>query len=542
MPPSSITYDFIIVGSGSAGCVLADRLSADGKYNVLVLEAGGSDLNFWVQMPIGYGKAFYDKRINWMYRTTPNASLNNRVSYWPRGKVMGGSSSINAMVYIRGQQSDYDEWAQLGNDGWGWQDVLPYFRRSETNDRGADEYRGGSGPLHVGTMDRYLHPLCTNFINAGRELQIPHNKDFNGESQEGLGTYQNTVKGGIRMSASRAYLRPALRRSNLRLIKRAFVQKILFEGKKAVGVEYMRHGTIHKVMATKEIIVSSGAINSPQLLQLSGIGPSDLLKSVGIDVFHNLSGVGQHLQDHLAVDFYYTSKVATLNNMLHPWHGKLRYGLQYLLTRGGPLSLGVNQAGGFIRSRPDISRPNIQLFFSPVSYTKAPSETRPLMNPDSFAGFITSAQPTRPTSRGHLEISSSDPFQPPLIYPNYLSTDLDIQEMLEGAKFLRDLASSPSLSSVIDRETAPGSAVVSDDELLEYIRETCGTVFHPVSTCRMGSDSNSDVVDSRLRVHGLRGLRIVDASIFPTLISGNTNAPTIMVGEKGSDMILADNK
>jgi len=533
-------YDFIIVGAGSAGCVLANRLSADGRFSVLLLEAGGSDLNFWIWMPIGYGKTFYKPSVNWMYHTEPESALNGRVSYWPRGKVLGGSSSINAMVYIRGQARDFDEWKAMGNPGWGWEDVLPYFRKSETNDRGGDAFRGDSGPVHIATMDRDLHPLCHDFIAAGKELQFPHNPDFNGAGQEGVGTYQNTAKGGMRMSTARAYLRPARHRANLRIETHALAERVLFEGRRAVGLRYRKNGQVVEARARHEVIVSAGAVNSPQLLQLSGIGPGALLAAKGVEVVHALDGVGRNLQDHLGLDYLYRSRVPTLNNQLYPWYGKLWHGLRYVLTRRGPLSLGVNQAGGFVRSRPGLAHPNMQLFFSPVSYTKAPPGKRPLMNPDPFPGFLLGLQPTRPTSRGHLEIRSADPSEAPAIHPNYLGTDIDIQEMLEGARLMRRFAEAPSLARLIEAELLPGPHVRSDDDLVADIRNRAGTVFHPVSTCRMGPDASRDVVDARLRVHGMGGLRVVDASIFPTLTSGNTNAPAIMVGEKGAEMILQD--
>ncbi len=533
-------YDFIVVGAGSAGCVLAERLTANGKFTVLLLEAGGSDLNLWIWMPIGYGKTFYKRSVNWMYLTEPEPELNGRVSYWPRGKVLGGSSSINAMVYIRGQARDFDEWKEMGNPGWGWDDVLPYFRKSETNDRGGDAWRGDRGPMHVATMDRDLHPLCADFIEAGRMLQFRHNPDFNGATQEGVGTYQNTAKGGLRMSTARAYLRPAMKRANLRVEKHALAERILFEDRRAVGISYRRNGQTHEARARLEVILSAGAVNSPQLLQLSGIGPAALLTGKGIKVVQALDGVGRHLQDHLAVDYLYRSKVPTLNNLLSPWYGKLWQGMRYVLTRRGPLSLGVNQAGGFVRSRPDICHPNLQLFFSPVSYTKAPPGKRPLMNPDPFPGFLISAQPTRPTSRGHLEIRSADPAEAPAIHPNYLATEHDVQEMLEGARLLRRFAETPALARLIEEEIAPGPAVRTDEDMIADFRQRAGTVFHPVSTCRMGPDARQDVVDARLRVHGVGGLRVADASIFPTLTSGNTNAPAIMVGEKAADMILQD--
>jgi len=533
-------FDFIVVGAGSAGCVLANRLTENGKHSVLLLEAGGSDLNFWIWMPIGYGKTFYKRSVNWMYETQPNPELDNRVSYWPRGKVMGGSSSINAMVYIRGQQQDFEDWKHMGNPGWGWEDVLPYFKKSETNDRGGDEFRGSDGPVFVSSMDRDLHPLCQSFIQAGTEIQIPHNPDFNGPAQEGVGTYQNTAKGGMRMSTARAYIGSAKGRSNLTIAKHALATKILFDGKRATGVAYSQNGRIKQAFARREVILSAGAINSPQLLQLSGIGPAGLLQSKGVEVVHASDGVGQHLQDHLAIDFLYRSKVPTLNNQLHSWYGKLFHGMRYVLARRGPLSLGVNQAGGFVRSRPGLSRPNMQIFFSPVSYTKAPPGKRPLMNPDPFPGFLMGAQPTRPTSRGHVEITSGDPTAAPAIFPNYLSTDLDIREIIEASKMMRKIASAPALADIIETELAPGAQIQTDAEMLADCRARAGTVFHPVSTCRMGPDPKTDVVDATLRVYGVDGLRVVDASIFPTVTSGNTNAPAIMVGEKGADLILQD--
>jgi choline dehydrogenase len=533
-------YDFIIVGAGSAGCVLANRLSESGRFNVLVLEAGGSDFNFWVQMPIGYGRAFYDKRINWMYMTEPEPGLAGRQSYWPRGKVLGGSSSINAMVYIRGQREDFDEWQALGNAGWGWESALHYFKKSEQSEFGNTEWHSDAGPLYISDVSRDLHPICQHFIDAGMEIGLKYNPDFNGERQEGIGLYQNTAKGGIRMSSARAYLHPARKRSNLVVQKKALAVRILFEGRKAVGIEYHQNGKNRRAYAAREVILSAGAVNSPQLLQLSGVGSAKELKPLGIEMLLDLPAVGHNLQDHLGVDYLYRSRVPTLNNQLSPWWGKLWHGMRYLLTRRGPLSLGVNQGGGFVRTRPGLSRPNMQLFFSPVSYTRAPPGKRPLMNPDPFPGFLLGVQPTRPKSRGHLVIKSADPFEPPALHPGYLSDSDDLEEMLEGVGFIRKLAAAPSLAEIIDEEISPGPQVRSKEELVDDIRQRGGTVFHPVSTCRMGPDRKKNVVNQRLQVHGIGNLRVVDASIFPTLTSGNTNAPVIMVGEKASNMIIED--
>lgn len=533
-------FDYIIVGAGSAGCVLANRLTANGRHRVLLLEAGGSDLSVWLQMPIGYGKSFFNPRVNWMYTTEPDEGLGGRTSYWPRGKVLGGSSSINALVFVRGQQSDFNAWAAAGNAGWGWDDVLPYFRRMETNAAGENKWRGGEGPLHISDVSRQVHPLCQVYLRAGREAGFAVNPDINGDDPEGVGIYQITTRDGRRMSASRAYLRPAMRRANLKTVTRAHATRILFDGRRAVGVEYLRGGTTRRAAARAEVIVSAGAINSPQLLQLSGVGPVDVLRRNGIDVVNDVAAVGRNLRDHLCIDHLYRSYVPTLNGELYPLSGKLAVGLKYVFMRKGPLSLGLNQAGGFVRSRPGLSEPNLQLYFSPLSYTKTPPGKRPLMSPDRFQGFLLSAQPCRPTSCGHLEIASADPHAPPRIHPNYLSSEHDLSEMLEASRFLRRLTATQAFSKVIEAEIAPGLEVASDDDLIADLRQRATSVFHPVSTCRMGADPSDNVVDARLKVHGFKGLRVVDASIFPAITSGNTNAPTIMVGEKGADLILED--
>ena len=542
MTSTNLQFDFIIVGAGSAGCVLANRLSENGRHRVLVLEAGGSDHRFWIQAPIGYGKVFYDASVNWMYTTEPDPGLNGRRSYWPRGKVLGGSSSINAMVYIRGQHADFDDWAAMGNDGWGWEEVLPYFRRAETNSRGGDEWRGGSGPLYVDDVSANYHGLNEPFLDALVALGLPRNPDFNGADQEGVGHYQITTKNGRRMSTARAYLRPAMKRANVTVLTGAHACRVLFDGKRAGGIEFIHKGEIRHAMADREVILSGGAINSPQLLQLSGIGPESLLREQGIRPVHVSEQVGKNLQDHLALTYFYRSRVPTINDRLTPWWGKLWEGMRYVLFRRGQLSIGVNQGGGFFRSNPSRSRPNLQLYFNPFTYTKAPPGTRPLLHPDPFSAFQLGISQCRPTSRGSLCIASPDPLTPVSITPNYLATAEDRQEMIEGARFLRRLADTPPLRDVIDHEYEPGPDVASDDQVLEDIRNRADTVFHPTSTCIMGRDPRDSVVDNRLRVHGVAGLRVVDASIFPCVVAGNTNAPTIMVAEKAADHILEEHR
>ncbi len=537
-----IEFDFIIVGAGSAGCVLANRLSESGRHTVLLLEAGGSDRHFWLKTPIGYGMSFYNPTVNWMYRTESDPGLADRQGYWPRGKVLGGSSSINAMVFIRGQRADFDGWAALGNSGWGWADVLPYFIKMEDSDHGPSQWRGAGGPLHVSDVARHVHPLCETYLRAGVQMGLVRNPDINGESNEGVALNQITTRDGLRASSSTAYLRPALRRANLRVETGAQVSKILFDGTRAAGVAYTRHGQTHHCRARREVIVSAGSINSPQLLQLSGVGPGAALQSLGIAVVADSPAVGQHLQDHLCIDYVYRSRTPTLNDQLGPWPAKLRAGVQYLLTRGGPLSLSINQGGGFFRSREGLTEPNMQLYFSPLSYMRAVPGKRQLTAPDAFSGFSISAQPCRPSSRGYLALRGTDPNQPPRIVPNSLATQHDRDEMLEAAVFLRKLAATPAFSAEIEREISPGKDVQSAEQMREDIRQRASTVFHPVSTCRMGPDPQQAVVDHELRVHGLQGLRVIDASVFPTLTSGNTNAPTIMLAEKGADLVLADHR
>ena len=533
-------YDFIIIGAGSAGCVLANRLSENPNHSVLLLEAGPSDKRFFVQMPIGYGKTFYQPKVNWMYTSMASDGLNGRTSYWPRGKTLGGSSSINAMVYVRGHRRDFDDWNNAGNPGWSYDELLPYFKRMESWQHGADEFRGGDGPLKVSDVSTKLHPLCKHFVAAGAALGINYNADMNGVKQEGVGYYQLTTHQGQRMSAARAYLKPARNRPNLKVVCNALVKRLVFEGKRAVAVEYEHNGNSLRAHGAKEIILSAGAVNSPQLLQVSGIGPRNVLQQAGVEQVHESPAVGQHLQDHIGHSYFYRASQPTLNQQLRPWWGKLLQGVRYVLTRSGPLSLSVNQAGGFVQTRAGLDRPNIQLYFSPVSYTKAPVGERPMMSPDPFPAYLMGVSNCRVKSEGQINITSGDTNVAPNIEPNYLAHEDEIQDLLEGVKLIRQFAQTAQLQAITIDEMRPGVDCQTDAQLIEDIRNNADTVYHPCGTCRMGPDPQENVVDSALKVHGLEGLRVVDASIFPNLICGNINAATIMVGEKAADLILSE--
>ncbi|MGF1501007.1 MAG: GMC family oxidoreductase [Paracoccaceae bacterium] len=531
--------DYVVVGAGSAGAVLANRLSEDGHRSVTVLEAGGSDWNVWVQIPLGYGRCFFHSALNWRLETEACDALGGRRNYWPRGKVMGGSSSINAMVWVRGHPADFDDWAREA-PGWSWADVAPVFRRMEDWSGGANDHRGAGGPLPVRDITAEVHPLCTRYRAAAAELQIPWNDDYNGASMEGASIYQITTKGGFRASTARCYLRPALGRANLRLELHAEVTRILIEGGRAVGVEFRRNGRLARVRARREVILSAGAIGSPKILQLSGLGPAEHLARLGIPVHRDMREVGRNLQDHLGLSNIYRTRVPTLNQVLRPWSGRIRCGLDYVFRRRGPLSMSVNQGGGFLRLRPEADRPDIQVYFSPLSYSVTTPGYRALMEPDAFPGLILGFNPTKPTSRGHLAIRTADPSDPPEIHPNYLATEDDRALIREGVRLMRRIAAAPALAEVIDAEVTPGDQCQSDDELGAFARDHASTVFHPCGTCRMGRAESGAVVDHRLRVHGVAGLRVVDASIFPTIPTGNTNAPAIMVGERGAELIRED--
>lgn len=530
-------FDYVIVGAGSAGATLAARLSENPKTRVAVIEAGGSDLNFWIRMPIGYGVAFSHPGINWKYQTEPVPGTTGQPAYFPRGKVIGGSSSINAMVFVRGQAADYDGWAADGCTGWTYDDVLPVFKRMENNLAGADDYRGTEGPLTVSHIGDSVHPLSHDYVASAVNAGLPLNPDYNGASQEGVNLYQLTTRNGFRCSTATAYLNPARKRQNLTVISKAHARKVLFDGKRAIGVEYQQGRKIKRAMAEAEVILSAGAIGSPQLLQLSGIGDADHLRGLGIEPLHHAPQVGQNMQDHIGYDYVYEANVPTLNNILRPWWGRIKVGLQYVLTRKGPLSLSVNQGGGFFRSSPDRDRPNLQLYFTPLSYTRMVPGTRKMMSPDPFAGMLISISNCYPYSRGHLAIRSADPFDHPEIHPGYLSDERDLDELLEGADMLRKIMASEPMASKVAREVTPGLDVTDRDAMREDIRGRTGSIYHPSCTCAMGVDPASSVVDPQLRVHGVQGLRVADASIFPNIPAGNINGPSIMVGERAFDFI-----
>ncbi|HEV2677485.1 MAG TPA: choline dehydrogenase [Aliidongia sp.] len=527
------TFDYVIVGAGSAGCVLANRLSASGRHSVLLLEAGPKDTNLWIHVPLGYGKLFKDGAVNWMYQTEPEPGLNGRSIFQPRGKVLGGSSSINGLVYVRGQHEDFERWRQCGNVGWGFDDVLPYFKKAEDQQRGADDFHGTGGPLTV-SNPRQTDPLCEAFIAAAGETGIPANPDFNGATQEGAGYFQTTTRRGRRASTAVAYLRPARGRRNLTVRTATLAERILFENRRAVAVRYRQHGVERTAQARREILVSAGAYNSPQLLQLSGIGPGDLLRGLAIDVVLDAGGVGHDLQDHLQVRMVMRcSRRITINDAINHPLRRVWTGLRYAAFRTGPLTVAAGYAGAFFKTDPRLATPDIQVHFIPFSADKMGEKLH------SFSGFTASVCQLRPESRGSLRIRSADPTVPPEIRINYLATETDRTANVEGLKILRRILHAPALQPYVAGEVEPGAAIAGDEALLAYCRQSGSTIYHPASTCRMGLDPLA-VVDQRLRVRGIDGLRVIDGSVMPDVVSGNTNAAIIMIAEKASDLILED--
>jgi choline dehydrogenase len=526
-------YDYVIVGAGSAGCALAARLSESGQYSVLLLEAGPPDKHLWIHVPIGYGKTMFNAKYSWQFYTEPEPELNQRPIYWPRGRTLGGSSSINGLVYIRGQSQDYDRWAAQGNAGWSWRDVLPYFVRSEHNLRGANVYHGDQGPLYVSPIGE-RHELVDAFIEAAGELGVPRTDDFNGERQEGAGYFQLTSRNGLRCSTAVGYLKPARGRSNLHIETDALTERVLFDGEVASGVAYLQNGVSRTVRATREVVLCAGAIQSPQILQLSGIGPAQLLGRYDIPLKVDLPGVGENLQDHLQVRLIYKcSKPITTNDDLKSLWRRAKIGLKYLMFRKGPLAIGIQLGGMFARAMPDAQTPDIQFHFGTISADMTAGK------PHDFSGFTMSMCQLRPASRGTVKIRSADPRVAPELRPHYLSDAHDRTVMVAGVRFARALAASRALSPYILDEHLPGRDAQTDDALLEFVRQNGSSIFHPVGSCKMGCDPMS-VVDDHLRVRGVARLRVADASIMPTLVSGNTNAPAIMIGEKAAALILAD--
>lgn len=516
-------YDYIIVGAGSSGCVMANRLSENPANRVLLLEAGGPDHNPFIHIPAGFVNLIGNTRLNWEYSTEPQQGLNQRQLYWPRGKVLGGSSAINAMIYIRGQGQDYDAWAAQGNPGWDFESVLPYFKKSQDQQRGESRYHGTGGPLSVQDL-RHTNPLSTVFLQAGEQLGQPLNDDFNGPEQSGFGFYQVTQRDGRRCSSAVAYLKPALDRPNLTVLTKAFTKRVLLDGNRAHGVEVLYKRKTSKFYGG-QVVLCSGAINSPQILMLSGIGPKEHLQTVGIDVKHDLAGVGQNLQDHLDI----CTLVSSSSHKTYDKASKILSGIKYLFTQGGPASSNLAEGGGFVNSKLSTDgRPDIQFHFVPALLDDHGRNILP------GRGMTIHACPLRPHSRGEILLKSSDPMMAPLIQPNYLQDPRDLELMLAGAEFARNIFGQQAFDGLRDHFIFPESFVQSKDDHIDYIRRKAETVYHPVGTCKMGSDPMA-VVDSDLKVHGIENLRVVDASIMPELVSGNTNAPAIMIAEKCAD-------
>lgn len=522
--------DYVIVGAGSAGCVLADRLSAGGRASVILIEAGGSDRRFWIRTPIGYGKTYADPAVNWRFRAEPDPGLDGRAAYVPRGKVLGGSSSINALVYCRGLPGDFDDWQAAGADGWGWDAVAPAFARVES--------RTG-GPLSVEIREAELHPIRERLRDAAREAGLPLTGDMNGPQPEGVGAYALTTRRGLRCSAADAFLRPALGRANLAVVTGALALRVTFDGRRAAGVEFRRGGETRLVRARREVILAAGAVGTPALLQRSGVGPGALLQAMGLPVVADAAAVGRGLQDHVGVNYAFRATEPTLNGVLGTWIGRLGAGAAFLLARRGPLSLSVNQMGGLARSRPGLTRADVQLYFNPLSYSAGFAGERPLTMPDRWPGFILGFNPCRPTSEGRVEIAAPTAETAPRIVTNYLATEADRAGVIAGARLAARLLDTAALRRLIAAPAGFDPVGADDAALLADFRARAGSVYHLCGACRMGPEGRG-ALDPRLRLRGVAGLRVADASAFPNVTSANTNAPTLMLAMRAADLILGD--
>ncbi|MEM9902367.1 MAG: GMC family oxidoreductase N-terminal domain-containing protein [Pseudomonadota bacterium] len=532
-----IAADYVIVGAGSAGCVLANRLSADPKVSIVLLEAGGRDWNPWIHIPVGYFKTMHNPSLDWCYRTEPDPGLNGRQLDWPRGKVLGGSSSLNGLLYVRGQPEDYDRWRQMGNPGWGWDDVLPLFKRSEKQERGADAFHGDEGTLRVSNM-RLQRPICDAWVAAAQAAGYPFNPDYNGASQEGVGYFQLTAHKGRRCSSAVAFLNPARSRPNLTILTRAQTQRILIEESRATGVVYRdKSGTKKTVRAQAEVILSSGAIGSPQILMCSGLGEGAQLQEHGIDTLRDLPGVGKNLQDHLQARIVFKCNEPTLNDEVRSLFNQARIALKYAMFRAGPMTMAASLATGFLRTGEHVQTPDIQFHIQPWSADSPGEGVHP------FSAFTTSVCQLRPESRGEIRLAAPDIRVYPKIHPNYLATETDCRTIIDGVKIARRIARTAPLAGKIAEEFRPTAALdmIDDAGTLDWARSNSVSIYHPTGTCKMGSGADA-VVDARLRVHGIGGLRIADCSIMPEIVSGNTNAPAIMIGEKASDLIREDRR